>query len=74
MVSCCVAPDVSSREWTCPDDAADRPWIHSHNRYTKNGEGDRKKKAWRCGYCKKKLVLSRHSPDNLTSNEAMDAG
>lgn len=76
-VSACMSPSWESagtREWTCPDNKADMPYVASHNRLTKSGELNRKKKAGRCGYCKKKLVLSNHSPENLSYSEAQDAG
>lgn len=73
-ISCHISTASSSREWTCPGNRADMPYVASHNRLTKSGELGRKKKKWRCGYCKKKLVLSHDSPENLNRYEASDAG
>ena len=62
MISACCGPDLSKREWTCSKDS-------KHNHIVT----DRKKKRFRCRYCKSKISFTSHSPENLNYEDAHDS-
>ena len=64
------------REITCPNEISDRPRIQRHSDFgwTENNRSHKRKKAWRCWYCKKKLIWVSKEDGTLTHDQAMASG